>query len=230
MEQQEITVILDDIPFAPEEGELFDRLQIDDDSVFKADVIRLARDASALARPKGLYKLCPVEHTGDSTVLLDGILFTSRVLRVNLDGVYRAFPFLATCGRELDAWSASLEDPLLAFWADTIKELALERAIEALGEHLMAAYHPGETAMMNPGSLTDWPISEQRPLFRLFGTAPDALGVTLTDSFLMSPIKSVSGIWFQSDKGFVNCRLCPREDCPNRRAPHNPTLLDQQYG
>ena len=30
----------------------------------------------------------------------------------------------------------------------------------------------------------------------------------------MTPNKSVTGFRFGNDNDYVNCRLCPREDCP----------------
>ena len=81
---------------------------------------------------------------------------------------------------------------------------------------------------MNPGSLPDWPISQQRPLFDLVGKAAE-IGVHLTDSYLMRPLKSVSGILFATDVTYENCQLCPVERCPNRRAPYDPTLFDRKY-
>jgi len=35
------------------------------------------------------------------------------------------------------------------------------------------------------------------------------------------PLKSGSGIWFPSESHYENCMLCPRTDCPNRRAPYD---------
>lgn len=222
--------ILDDIPFSVDVPELLDRLHADAQFVLMDDLLQVAREAADIGRPKGLYRMCAVEHTGDTSVTLDSVPFNSRVLRVNLEGAYRAFPFLATCGQELEAWSRALADPMQMFWADIIKEMALHRSIMALGETLAAMYQPGERAVMNPGSLPDWPIDEQRPLFSLFGEAAGRIGVELTASCLMSPVKSVSGIWFETDRGFVNCQLCPREECPNRRAPHDPHLFSVRYG
>jgi hypothetical protein len=43
--------------------------------------------------------------------------------------------------------------------------------------------------------------------------------VRLTESMLMIPRKSVSGIFFPSEEGFVACQLCERENCPSRKAP-----------
>jgi hypothetical protein len=222
-------VIVDVAPFHVEEAELFSQLQMTSEDVFADDVRRLADAARSIGRPKGVYKLAAVEPQTDDTILIDEVLFTSHVLSVNLKDVRRAFPFIATCGRELDAWSASLHDFMEQYWADAIKEAALLAAISALGDHLANAYGPSKRATMNPGSLDDWPISQQRQLFSLFDTAAQDIGVELSESCLMNPIKSVSGIWFQADGEFVNCQLCPRENCPNRSAPYDPHLFATRY-
>ncbi|MBE0616995.1 MAG: hypothetical protein IH608_03570 [Proteobacteria bacterium] len=48
------------------------------------------------------------------------------------------------------------------------------------------------------------------------------MGVRLTDSFLMIPRKSLSGLIFPSERPFVSCRLCDRRDCPGRQVPYDP--------
>ena len=50
------------------------------------------------------------------------------------------------------------------------------------------------------------------------------MGVRLTDSFLMVPNKSVSGIFFPAEVTFTSCQLCQRGVCPGRRAPFDPKL------
>lgn len=221
--------VLADIPFHVDFVQFLEEIQVEAESAFAEEARRLAREAGTAARPKGVYTLANVELIDEHTVALDGVRFESRVLRVNLDGLYRAFPFVATCGMELEEWSHGAGDLLERFWAGAIKEMALRTAVEAVERHLAASYHPGERAMMNPGSLEDWPLTQQRPLFSLFGGACAQIGVSLSESFLMSPIKSISGIWFETSKGFRNCQLCPREQCPNRRAPYDPHLFDSAY-
>ena len=83
---------------------------------------------------------------------------------------------------------------------------------------------------MNPGSLPDWPLHEQRPLFTLLGDPASAIGVELLDSYLMKPVKSTSGLLFPAEDGFYNCQLCPMEDCPGRRVPYDSGLRDRMYG
>jgi hypothetical protein len=50
--------------------------------------------------------------------------------------------------------------------------------------------------------------------------------VELTDSFLMIPNKTVSGIYFPTERDFRTCQVCHREKCPNRRAPFDQTLWE----
>jgi len=74
---------------------------------------------------------------------------------------------------------------------------------------------------MAPGSLPNWPIEQQKPLFELFGDVQATIGVKLTDSLLMLPAKSVSGIYFPTETSFFSCQLCPRERCDSRKAKYN---------
>jgi hypothetical protein len=96
-------------------------------------------------------------------------------------------------------------------------------------EHLTSLYEPGKLSRMSPGSLADWPIQEQRPLFKILGNTEKMIGVHLTESLLMVPTKSVSGIRFPTEESFESCQLCPREECPNRRAPYEADLYNQRY-
>jgi len=67
-------------------------------------------------------------------------------------------------------------------------------------------------------------MEEQRKLFALLGDPVKEVGVELTESCLMIPVKSVSGIWFPAKIDFENCQLCSRENCPGRRAPYDENL------
>jgi hypothetical protein len=45
----------------------------------------------------------------------------------------------------------------------------------------------------------------------------------------MSPTHSVSGIIFPTNDDFQSCLLCPREQCPGRRAAYDRTLYERKY-
>ena len=77
---------------------------------------------------------------------------------------------------------------------------------------------------MSPGSLADWQLTQQAALFRILDDLPERIGVRLTDSMLMIPTKSISGVRFALDWDFESCQLCPRQGCPGRRADYDETL------
>lgn len=221
-------IILDSIPVTldPEEFQELTHVDLSAPSVKTgADLI-----ASALptARPKAMYKVCYIDKRTDEEVELEGIRFTSTVLSRNLREVERVFPYIVTCGVELDAIAVSPEDVFAGFMLDGLKELVLRQAVDHFRKHLAENYGLDEQRMstMNPGSGNRdvWPISQQRQLFQLLGDVGASIGVGLTDSYLMTPNKTVSGILFPTEVPFVSCQLCTRENCPRRRAQYTGVL------
>jgi len=222
-------IVLDDIPFHVDRKALARRLRMSPDSEQWAEVSDLLEEAEAIGRPKALYGLAYIDSRGDDYVVVDGQRLTSRVLRINVGDAHRVFPYLATCGQELEAWGEALTDVLQSFWSEAIREAALHTAMAALVAHLNATFAPGKTATMSPGSLADWPLKEQRPLFSILGDTEALVGVQLLSSYLMVPSKTVSGIRFATEEAFESCMLCPRPDCPGRRAPYDPKLHEERY-
>lgn len=222
-------VILDDVPIRLPQDELLKRLHLRGDSPQAAELRSLVREAESIGRPRALCGVAYIDERGDDYVVIDDVRFSSRVLAVNLEGTHRVFPYLATCGAELEAWANGLDDILHRYWSEAIREAAMRNAMAAVTDYLQETYRPGETSRMSPGSLGDWPLEEQLPLFRLLGDTERTVGVCLTDSLLMVPTKTVSGIRFGAASSFESCMLCPRPSCPNRRAPHDPALYDARY-
>jgi hypothetical protein len=221
--------ILDDIAFEPDVSTLAKRLRIKSGSPYLEDLQELTSTAQKLAKPKVIVREAYIDSKNEDTVVINRIVFSSRVLAVNLAQAHRVFAYVATCGAELGAWSYGIDDMVMRFWSEAIKEAALRDATMALNEFLNMRYDPGKTATMNPGSLPDWPIQQQRPLFQLLGDPHTAIGVELTDSYLMEPNKSVSGIRFPTEERFESCMLCQRQECPGRRSAYDPELYDSKY-
>jgi hypothetical protein len=221
------TMVLDEIPFRLNLDTLVSKLRAREQHVNSLQ--SLAKDARAVGRPKALYRVAYVEDKEDDCVIIEGVTLTSRVLRVNLEHAHRVFAYVATCGMELEEWARSIDDLLQSYWAETIKEMALGQAIEALNRDIVERFRPGKTATMAPGSLEDWPLEQQQPLFTLLGDTEAAIAVRLTKSLMMVPTKSVSGIRFPTAESFESCQLCPREKCPGRRAPYDAKLYARKY-
>lgn len=217
-------IILDEIPFTVEEKGLFELLKVRPGSRHAAELKEIFDKACTTARPKAAFAVVTVDDRSDDTVSVSGVRFKSRILALNLKDASVAYPFIATCGRELEEWSRGMTGTLHSFWADTIMLLALGCVMGHLEAYLKDRIGNASLSSMNPGSLPDWPLEEQRPLFELIGGAAKIIGVGLTEKMVLLPLKSVSGIHFISEEGFTNCRLCPRERCPARREAYRAEL------
>ena len=200
---------------------LLARVHVVPDSEDAAAFTALIDQAREVARPKALYAEAFVEGRSDDTIRIDGITFTSRMLRRKLEVVERVFPYVATCGHEMDGVALPADDVLVQFWWDAIKAELLSAARAHLLAHLTDRFRLGQTARMSPGSgdVEVWPIEQQRLLFALLGGVTPFIGVSLTASCLMIPNKTVSGLLFPTEEDFQTCQVCHRDPCPNRRAP-----------
>ncbi len=222
-------IILDEIPFDIDVPGFLELLRLPADHKMASEVRELCAEALLIARPRAMYREAGIDTRSDDMVTIESIPFRSKLLSTNLRDAHTVYPFVLTCGMELEMWSNHFDDILRKFWADSIKGMALGAALKAFDEHLGRSAGAENLSAMNPGSLEDWPIEEQRVLFKLLGNVQEAIGVSLTESCMMVPIKSISGLRFISEEGFVNCQLCDREKCPGRRAPYDEHLKAEKY-
>ena len=221
--------VLRNIPVSLGFRELLRRLHIREENKYVEKIAReLLEVVRPIARPKAVYEVSYVDNKNQDSLDIGGIRFTSRVLRANLDKIQRVFPYVVTCGTELDKIAVPSRDFMKSYCLDVIKEIVLRSAISHLKNYLTRNYALGHLSRMNPGSLASWPITQQKELFSIFDNVEDLIGVKLTESCLMIPVKSVSGIFFPSEVKFESCQLCPREVCSGRRAPYDPALA-QKY-
>jgi hypothetical protein len=213
--------IIDQVPVILDLGEVASRLRFDPARAGFASLDELVTLAQRLIRPRAVYEIAFVGAKGDKTVEVAGIMFESPLLRQNLEEANKVFPYIITIGPELERAAGAQSDLLKQYYLEEIANIALELAAAWLSGHLETLY--GVTALSNlsPGSLVDWPITEQPKLFSIFGDTESLIGVRLTDSLLMIPRKSISGILFPSEEGFVACQLCDREHCQGRKAPYD---------
>jgi len=189
----------------------------------------LLESARTLIVPKALYRVAYVEERCKREVKIDGICFKSRVLGCNLEGARRVFPYLVTIGAGLETAADRYKDTEAAEQLDSIGNIAVMGARDYLEQHLASRFRIPNLSTMSPGSLPDWPLSQQEALFALFGGNERELGVALGDGLFMSPQKTVSGIFFPTEVTFHSCQLCPRDDCSLRRAPYRKDLA-RKYG
>lgn len=190
----------------------------------------LAGAALAVARPKAIYQISHARVINKTTVEIDGISFTSKILSRLLCDQDEVIPFIVTIGKELDEMPVPPRDMLRQFALDAIKMVILVAAVDYLTEYVKEKHAIPQVALMNPGELADWPISQQKPLFDLFSGAEKQIGVSLTAGGAMKPMKSRSGIIFPNETGFLSCQLCTELNCPGRRAEYDPEMVKEYLG
>lgn len=221
--------ILETMSFEPDVEQMLTQLRILEKETFRNRFCELAAEAKQIGKPKALYGSFSVSEKGNDYIVLNGERLTSRVLKVNTQEAERVYPALATCGEELNQWANSNTGMLERFWMDTINEAAMVQALAETQRIIRQEFNTGKTSFMAPGSLNDWPLSEQKAMFKLFGRRAADIGVSLNDSLLMTPVKTVSCVFFPSETEFLSCSLCSRNECSHRRAEYDAQLFGEKY-
>ena len=208
---------LEQISLSLDIEEVKDKLQAGD----WVQIQTLLEVAKPLISAKAVYKVCYIEEKLENTVIIDGIPLRSRILTKNLEKVGRVFPYVITIGTRLEEKADASTDLLEKYYLDKIGNIALSKVRNYLEENLCSRFALDGLSYMSPGSLKDWPLEEQRPLFSILKGAEVSIGVRLTESLFMIPRKSVSGIYFPTEATFYSCQLCPRQNCEGRKAHYN---------
>lgn len=221
-------VVLDNIPLHIEMDRLLKTLSIKANSTFAREVAELVEIATAIGKPRVMYKKARIDSRGEGYIVVEGVTLKSTIVQINTQETDTVFPFVATCGKELEDWSNSI-DGASRFYAEAIKELALDDAEEAFGRHIENHYNPPPTSEMNPGSIPDWRVKEQSGLFAILGDPAEDIDVSLSRSYMMSPTKSTSGIRYYAGTKFVSCQLCQEASCPSREALYDAELYNRKY-
>jgi hypothetical protein len=181
------------------------------------------------------FRILPTRSVtiSDDSFSCDGIRFSSgSIIAKQLTKSSTLALFLATIGPKLEEWSKDLMaegDMLRAFIVDAIASETVEQVAEWL-ESKIGEHAGGQglkiTNRYSPG-YCGWSVAEQHKLFALL---PDGFcGVSLTESALMIPIKSVSGIVGlgpEVKRGAYQCSICDLKDC-FRRMEEPATALDE---
>lgn len=185
-----------------------------------------------LASPRGVAK--DVDHAtfarlyagggrNDAQTPLDGIHPQAEVLVL----------FVATLGEpvcEAIVKCFAGRDPALGFVLDTVASEAADTLATRIGEQVQVqarqsgAASPESAALPYSPGYCGWHVSGQAALFRELAPEPH-VGVVLNDSFLMQPLKSVSGVVVVGPPAihdivtdFDCCDRCASRQCQDRLA------------
>lgn len=146
-----------------------------------------------------------------------------RIIQAQLQGSEALCWFVATAGEGFEAFMQQVKeegDMVKLYLTNEIGSMIAEKTADRMEELLQDQLTPKglhRTNRFSPG-YCGWGVNEQPKLFRLF--PPEPCGIRLTDSCLMLPIKSVSGvigIGHIVKRLEYTCGICQAENCYKKR-------------
>lgn len=179
-------------------------------------------DAPQFCTIKGGYKIfesIEINQKNASIKIENQLFLPSKVVTTQLKESTSVALYICTAGENISNHANKLiseGDPMLSYIFDVIGSVTVEKATDKiqklleleskkLGLNISDRYSPG---------YCEWSVAEQQILFSFFPN--NFCGISLSESSLMHPIKSVSGIigigagLQQKD---YQCRWCNDENC-----------------
>lgn len=187
-----------------------------------AEVLELMEKCISELKGRLSYKVCArafrVDVSGEN-VDLEFAKVNSKALERNLSGCEEAVVFAATIGLEIDRLIARYgrTSPSKALMFQAIGAERIESLCDAFNEDVRKYAECkglGVKPRFSPG-YGDLPIELQRDVFSVLD-CPRKIGLTLNDSFLMSPSKSVTaiiGIGGDMQETTGKCSKCENINC-----------------
>jgi hypothetical protein len=168
------------------------------------------------------YRLVEVKKSnnrGDGLYLGDVFFTMQKIVTGQIRKAEKAVVFVCTIGPEMESWAKRLSkdgNEVRGFIIDSIASVAVEKATDLLHDHIEQEMETRGLRITNrysPGYCA-WSVSEQHLLFSFLPA--NFCGITLTESSLMVPIKSVSGVIGVGSAvkrtGYM-CDKCGMKDC-----------------
>ncbi|MGD8307615.1 MAG: vitamin B12 dependent-methionine synthase activation domain-containing protein [Ignavibacteria bacterium] len=229
--KQRVTINLNDI--IPESKDVFNHQGIPKGSVIPDRVNSLFREAVSVFKEKAEL----VAIIKEVTITEFGDIFEGEKKNEDqapLENIYPESDYLSVFAISLGAGIVKKINDLFAendfasgAMLDSVASLAADKSVEVLekflfndllernltkNKNVVLAYSPGYCG---------WDLSGQKKLFEYL--KPEEIGITLNDSFLMSPLKSVSGVLVYASKevhtfenSFTFCGYCRNQTCHDR--------------
>jgi hypothetical protein len=182
--------------------------------------------ARALLRPNYIYMTKRIVSAGEDVIELeDGKRFSAGRISGYIKGAGAIVIFLVTIGDGIESAASSLtkgKEPLEGYLLDRIGSFAVESLAESVEKKIRrdhARTGKSVSRRYSPG-YCDWPIEEQHILAKILDFSK--IGVSLNESCMMKPKKSISAIVAIADKGVFTgsgstCGICEKKDCSYRR-------------
>jgi hypothetical protein len=179
-----------------------------------------------LIAPSYSYTFCDIESVDGNRVNIgNSIILKSKIIARLSERCCKIAVFALTIGNHLEEMVAHLAENGLVLQAtvlDAIGSGATEKLADHIEERIRRMANAGgliTSWRFSPG-YCDWEVDQQEKVFQALNG--DTAGIRLTESLLMMPRKSISGIIGMGPSGsdienYNPCRTCKKKDCPGRR-------------
>lgn len=191
------------------------------DDTIRTLVEEVRMEISSLCVPRYMYQILEARQVSKLHIQVEGMEFApGGIIGSYLSGLSHVCLFVATAGREYDAYLHQLKTQnniVKEYVADSIGSVIAEACVALIDKELEAGCELRHSLPYSPG-YCGWNICEQQKLFSLFPSQP--CGITLSDSFLMSPVKSVSGFFGLGEELLpqpYRCEICNNKHCYKRK-------------
>lgn len=171
-----------------------------------------------LSNPAGIYFIDRIISRNENCVTLEcGFSIESKLVSKMMNNCGEMMVFAATIGGgpEREAAKQMSDNPAEALLLDAVAGEAAEGAVEYLHVHVQRDAHRRGlhlTPRFSPG-YGDWTLEAQPGLFRFL--RPEKIGIELTESCMMIPRKSVSGIVGLGPLPGIRTGASPCKSCSN---------------
>ncbi|MCB0748019.1 MAG: hypothetical protein KDC90_11210 [Ignavibacteriae bacterium] len=171
------------------------------------------------------YRILDLTYSKENSLglTIGGIFFSmDRIVTSQLKKADKAAVFVSTIGLQMETWSKNLikeGDAVLGYLVDVTASTVVENVANLLHDHIGAKMKNNNLNITNrysPG-YCNWSVSEQQKLFSFLPS--DFCNIKLSDTSLMTPIKSISGvIGIGENVKYAEyiCDRCGVKDCTHR--------------
>jgi hypothetical protein len=184
--------------------------------------VNMAKD---LVEPKAIFVKKAIRSLDNGRIkLAGGMEFSGKALSSCMKNAHHVYVFLVTIGSPLENEASRLmenDDSLSGYLLDRVGSFVVESMADVLGARILKEDGEKDKSASMPFSpgYCDWHIEEQVKLDKILDFS--RIGVHLTESCMMAPRKSISGLIGigakLSFKTRPKCGICTMENCGYRR-------------
>ena len=182
---------------------------------------KIYAEIDTICKPQYIYEVYNATACDNVSIKInDKTFITGKIITHYLYGMEKCCVFATTAGKEYETYKKQYREKgeiLEEFIADAIGSIIAEACVNSIARELTAMSDNDCTYPYSPG-YCNWKLTEQRLLFSLLPDTP--CGIALTESCLMIPIKSTSGIigiGRNIKRKAYSCNICEMKNCYKRK-------------